>query len=371
MKKLNLFSNFFFQFMLIFLINSGLGGVLFLIASLTGYVPDANTPLGAANDFIFYDNLLESFMAVVVIYFYRKYTFISTTKTFYNYLALAILLYLGKGLLVLISAKNIPLNYTLNDLFFKFNGSIVFRLNLIWSGLFAYYWIENEKTNEQHFLLKELELTQLKELKTKADLEALQAKINPHFLYNSLNSIANAIDDEPQKAKQMTLLLSKFFRFTTNAQSQHYWTLNEELDLVRTYLSIEKIRFGDRLDFRIPEPDSALSNCLIPRFLIQPLVENAIKHGISKIPGVGMMGILVTADNDFIELRIYDNGMPFNPGFQQGYGLRSVNEKIKLLGGEYASFTIFNESPVGIANYHDNPAKYILIRLPRREKGFG
>ncbi|GAB3524112.1 sensor histidine kinase [Emticicia fontis] len=368
MRPNNFFSNSFFQFIIITLINFGLGGGLFLLATLLGYIPDANTPLGAANDFIFYDNLLESFMAVVVIYLYRRYTFINKEKTFLNYLTLGILLYLGKGLLVLLSVKELPFQYTFQDLFFRINGSIVFRLNLVWAGLFAYYWVEKEKNREQHFLLKELELTQLKELKTKADLEALQAKINPHFLYNSLNSIANAIDDEPQKAKQMTMLLSKFFRFTTNAQSQYYWTLNEEFDLVRTYLSIEKIRFGDRLDYIIPELDSELSTCLIPRFLIQPLVENAIKHGISKIAGKGIIGIQVNADNDLIALKIYDNGTPFQSGFQRGYGLRSVQEKIKLLGGENASFEVFNELPMNIDNYHENPGKYILIRLPKKFK---
>ncbi|RYU97583.1 sensor histidine kinase [Emticicia agri] len=366
MRPYNFFSNSFFQFIIITLINFGLGGGLFLLATLLGYVPDADMPLGAANDFIFYDNLLESFMAVVVIYLYRRYTFISKQKTFLNYLILGFLLYSGKGLLVLLSVKDMPFNYTVQDLFFRLNGSIIFRLNLVWAGLFAYYWVEKEKNREQHFLLKELEVTQLKELKTKADLEALQAKINPHFLYNSLNSIANAIDDEPQKAKQMTLLLSRFFRFTTNAQSQYYWTLSEEIDLVRTYLSIEKIRFGNRLDFRLPELGSELSTCLIPRFLIQPLIENAIKHGISKIAEKGIMGIQVKATHDWIELKIYDNGIPFSSGFQQGYGLRSVNEKIKLLGGENATFELYNESSMGIDNYHDNPGKYILIRLPKK-----
>lgn len=368
MRPNNFFSNSFFQFIIITLINFGLGGGLFLLATLMGYVAPADTPLGASNDFIFYDNLLESFMAVVVIYLYRKYSLISKKNTFLNYLALGIFLYSGKGVLILLSAKNMPFHYTFQDLFFRFNGSIVFRLNLVWAGLFAYYWVENEKSREQHFLLKELELTQLKELKTKADLEALQAKINPHFLYNSLNSIANAIDDEPQKAKQMTLLLSRFFRFTTNSQSQYYWTLSEELDLVRTYLSIEKIRFGDRLDFRIPELNAETSACMVPRFLIQPLIENAIKHGISKIADKGMIGIQVKSTNDFIEVKIYDNGAPFHTGFQQGYGLRSVNEKIKLLGGENASFEVFNESPMYTENYHEHPNKYILIHLPKKLK---
>ncbi len=368
MKPNNFFSNSFFQFIIITLINFGLGGSLFLLGTHLGYEAPVDAPLGASNDFIFYDNLLESFMAVVVIYLYRRYTFIDKQKIFLNYFTLGILLYLGKGLLILLSAKDMPFHYTFHDLFFRINGSIVFRLNLVWAGLLAYYWVEKEKNREQHFLLKELELTQLKELKTKADLEALQAKINPHFLYNSLNSIANAIEDEPQKAKQMTLLLSKFFRFTTNSQSQYYWTLNEELDLVRTYLSIEKIRFGDRLNFSIPELESDLSACLIPRFLIQPLVENAIKHGISKIAAKGLMGIQVSPENDFIALKIYDNGIPFQSGFQQGYGLRSVNEKIKLLGGENATFEVFNKSDVSISNYHEHPTKYILIRLPKKYK---
>src|SRR6218665_2593397 len=111
MRPNNFFSNSFFQFIIITLINFGLGGGFFLLATLLGYVAPADTPLGASNDFIFFDNLLESFMAVVVIFLYCRYTFIDKQKTFLNYLTLGICLYLGKGILVLLSAKDTPFNY--------------------------------------------------------------------------------------------------------------------------------------------------------------------------------------------------------------------------------------------------------------------
>ena len=361
MKRVS-FSNFFFQFILILLIDMAFGSVIYLTLSLTGTFPVPVAPLGADNTFIVYDNLLESFLAIVIIHFFRSYGRTEERKSVFNFLILAILLYLGKGLLGFLSINQ----YKIEDFFWSNAGGFIFRMNLVWAGLFVYYWVEKEQKSQRNHLLQSLEVARLQELKTKAELEALQAKINPHFLYNALNSIANLISDEPQKAQEMTHLLSRFFRFTTNSQSQFYTHLSEEIAVVETYLAIEKIRFGVRLDYAIRCTDERLLHCLIPQFLLQPLVENAIKHGTSKIAEKGILGIQIAGKGEWLELKVYDNGPLFTDGFQEGYGLRSVHEKLKLLGGEGADWAVFNQGLSPEVNYHENPSKYVLLRLKKK-----
>jgi len=116
---------------------------------------------------------------------------------------------------------------------------------IVTTVLFAY-----EMQKKRHAALvnqKELEVVKLKQLKTMAELQTLQSKINPHFLYNSLNSIASLIHQDADKAEDMTLKLSKLFRYSINIQSENLVTIKEELEIVKTYLDIEIVRFGDRI----------------------------------------------------------------------------------------------------------------------------
>jgi LytS/YehU family sensor histidine kinase len=141
----------------------------------------------------------------------------------------------------------------------------------------------------------------------------------------------------------MVLLLAKFFRYSTNAQSQYYTRLIDEIEMVKTYLEVEKVRFEERLDFQIVFAEEKLKDCLVPQFLIQPLVENAIKHGISKIVSKGNLIIKMESQNNQLIISVFDNGAPFPAQVNLGYGLRSTEEKLELLGGENAVMEILNE----------------------------
>jgi sensor histidine kinase YesM len=204
------------------------------------------------------------------------------------------------------------------------------------------------KITEQEFQLLDLE-----KLKTKAELDALQAKINPHFLYNSLNSIAGLVHLDPDKAEQMTLLLSKLFRYVTNKTPDYFDSLANELDMVATYLEIEQVRFGDRLSFRIIVKDNSLKSVQIPRFLIQPVVENAIKHGISKIAERGIIEIRISKEDNSLKIAVHDNGPLFPEPISGGYGLQSIQHKLRLLYGENANLALQN-----------TPSKQVLLELP-------
>lgn len=204
------------------------------------------------------------------------------------------------------------------------------------------------KLSEQEFQLLNLE-----KLKTRAELDALQAKINPHFLYNALNSIASLVHDDPDKAEEMTLLLSKLFRYSTGRDGELFATLADELEMVRTYLQVEKVRFGNRLTFSVEISDPALSELRLPQFLLQPIVENAIKHGIAKRADLGRIDVRIYEKSGEIHLCVHDNGPAFPDDMSGGYGLRSIQDKLKLLYGD--------DARVELQNW---PLKQVLISIP-------
>ena len=200
---------------------------------------------------------------------------------------------------------------------------------------------------------KELERQKLARLKTQAELHALQSRINPHFLFNSFNSIASLISIDPDKAEKMMVDLSELFRYSLNSEESNYVMIEEELKIVNKYLSIEKIRFGDNLDFEINVPQS-IQKLFIPRFLIQPLVENAIKHAMAKIKK-GKISLVLKELEEALEIKLFDNGPAFPENAIFGYGLQSTYDKLELL---YP-----NEHTIKFIN---TPEKHICIRLSKK-----
>ncbi|QJW91337.1 histidine kinase [Spirosoma taeanense] len=199
---------------------------------------------------------------------------------------------------------------------------------------------------------QEFQILNMEKLKTRAELDALQAKINPHFLYNALNSIASLVHDDPEKAEEMTLLLSKLFRYSTGRDGNLFATLADELEMVRTYLQVEQVRFGNRLTFSVDVADSGLNDLKLPQFLLQPIVENAIKHGIAKRADSGRVDVRIYQKNDELHLCVHDNGPAFPDNMDGGYGLRSIQDKLKLLYGD--------DARVELQNW---PIKQVLISI--------
>ena len=191
---------------------------------------------------------------------------------------------------------------------------------------------------------QEYQLLNLEKLKTRAELDALQARINPHFLYNALNSIASLVHEDPDKAEEMTLLLSKLFRYTTGRKTEDYFdTIRNELEMVQTYLQVEKVRFGDRLQFHVEVSDADLNDLRVPKFILQPIVENAIKHGVSKMAEQGKILVKIYEKDDWLHLCVHDNGPSFPDSMGAGYGIRSIQDKLKLLYHENAKVELHNE----------------------------
>lgn len=177
---------------------------------------------------------------------------------------------------------------------------------------------------------KELELSKLQALKTKAELDALHSKINPHFLYNALNSIADLSITDGKKARYMSVALADLFRYSINYNNSNFSTLKDELVMAQTYLDIEKIRFEDRLTYEVSTTDEC-SHFLVPRFILQPVVENAVKHALKATGKETRISVNAEMEGDKMVMKVCDNGPAFPAEFSPGYGLKSVFDKLELL----------------------------------------
>lgn len=219
-------------------------------------------------------------------------------------------------------------------------------------GTVIYFYNSQKATMKARLQEKELDLAKIKQLKTQAELQTLQSKINPHFLYNSLNSIASLIHEDADKAEDMTLKLSRLFRYSINSQQENLACVADEMEIVNTYLAIEKVRFGDRISFNT-SIDPNLLNERIPRFLIQPLVENALKHGLANTAKNGTLDIILRKQNQRLFIEVADNGAPFPQELNMGYGMQSTYDKLNLLYSDDYEMQLTN-----------TPHKHILISLP-------
>lgn len=197
---------------------------------------------------------------------------------------------------------------------------------------------------------KELELSRLRELKTKAELDALHSKINPHFLYNSLNSIADLSVTDGRKARKMTIALSDLFRYSINYSNNNYSTVKDEVEMANVYLQIEKIRFEDKLNYSL-QVEEELSHYLVPRFVLQPLVENAVKHGLKATGQMTEINLEVKKKGTGLVMNITDTGPLFPAELNPGYGVKSVFDKLDLLfPGNYEMR--FSNEPVKQVSLH-------------------
>jgi two-component system LytT family sensor kinase len=175
---------------------------------------------------------------------------------------------------------------------------------------------------------------------TEAELRALRAQINPHFLFNSLNTVADLIVRDPVRAETMTLRLASVFRHVLAHSSRPLTTVRDEIEFLRAYLYIEEARFGDRLQVEIAV-DAAAAGEAVPSLILQPLVENALKHGLAPKPGPGHLSIAVTAEENFLRLRVEDDGMGLGGRREShGVGLANVEERLATLYQDRASVTL-------------------------------
>jgi len=224
--------------------------------------------------------------------------------------------------------------------------STVFYVVFLGSPLFLYLTIK-ELWKEALQKVKEKELTQerLEKELLAARLKNLQAQVNPHFLFNTLNSIAALIASNPRQAEKTIEQLADLFRYALECNHGSSISLAEEIKIIEDYLSIEKVRFGNRLTYRV-NVDPQVGNFPIPPLLLQPLVENAIKHGINKREENGEVSIQVAPLNGKIELRVENDGPPLSRELtSSGVGLKNMESRCRLVYGDQFHFELKQVGP--------------------------
>lgn len=171
----------------------------------------------------------------------------------------------------------------------------------------------------------------LQHLLHESELNSLRAQIKPHFLFNSLNSISSLTITNPEKAQEMIINLSEFMRYSLNLTDNKMSTLKQELYHLRLYLDIEKVRFGGRLKIEEKISDTIME-WPIPPMILQPLVENAVKHGVYDTPGESLVRIEGVQTNGWLEITVTNNFDPALPGKRgTGTGLANVMKRMQMV----------------------------------------
>jgi signal transduction histidine kinase len=178
-----------------------------------------------------------------------------------------------------------------------------------------------------------------------ARLLALKSQLQPHFLFNTLNSIAVLIGDDPAAARHMLQLLCGLLRKVLDSDGNREVTLREELDFIACYLEIEQIRFADRLSYQVDAgPD--VMQARVPSLVLQPLVENAIRHGVARRARPGRIVISARAEGGMLRLAVTDNGAGLGPHVKWGIGLSNTRARLEQMFGAGYAFDI-GDNPGG------------------------
>jgi signal transduction histidine kinase len=194
---------------------------------------------------------------------------------------------------------------------------------------------------EQEQLAQELTLDA-----SRSELKALRAQINPHFLFNALNSIAGLIHRDPDVADRTIEQLADVFRYALRGAESEWAVLDDELDFARAYLDVERARFGDRLQAEV-RTEGSVQGVRVPTMMLQTLVENAVKHGVASVRGPALVEVVAREDSGRVVMSVRDNG----PGFQDsrpttperprgGYGLVNIRQRLEGYFGSDATFTV-------------------------------
>lgn len=190
-----------------------------------------------------------------------------------------------------------------------------------------FYWTETIRQQQKEKALMRMAHT--------AELNTLKAQIQPHFLFNTLNSISASLPSSEERSRTLIAQLADVFRFAMNVTDKEMISLQKELAFIQAYLALEQHRFGDRLQVEY-NIDDGLQDYQLPPMLLQPLVENALKHGIAKSLEGGRVVISIQKQNEAVQFRISDtgngiNGTPVQNIFQKGIGLENTRQRLLRL----------------------------------------
>jgi two-component system, LytTR family, sensor kinase len=228
---------------------------------------------------------------------------------------------------------------------FRDKSYLVFYVLGSWQTFFAIVGVLLASRYYNRFLMSDLKLERVEKTLIEARLNALRLQLEPHFLFNAMNAISSEVSANPKLARDMIEDLGVLLRQSLDCKDRNEITLAQELTLLERYLSIQRVRFGERLEIRM-EIEPATLNTMVPPMLLQPLVENAIRHGIERRVSGGTIAVSATAVGEQLQIHVLDNGVgvPRNWRMENatGLGLRVTRERLEALYPECSedAFTI-------------------------------
>jgi len=302
---------------------------------------------GEYQDYFILEAIANIFLAILL-----THTFRAIVKK-YNWITLPLprlILRILTGLL-LMTACLVALNIPMDS---RYTGDILARnpiltleyfINLskpiqVWLLIYIFYHYSEEKVQ------KELEQIKLKSSIKETEAKVLKAQMNPHFMFNALNSIRALVFEDPEKAQQSITQLSNILRSSLIADRRTTISLKEELKTIEDYLALEKVRYEERLQSTWDIDENTLG-VQVPPMMLQTLVENAIKHGVQKAIGWGFVEIYTTIINQKLYIRIRNTGELTSTDSKSevgGFGLKNTRQRLEILYGQDASFTIVQEN---------------------------
>jgi two-component system LytT family sensor kinase len=286
------------------------------------------------------------------------------------------------GRMALLSPVQIVTTYTMHYLGLTLAGQRppatlwTFLSNLssgiVWGTLtgFLYYWLilglQAAFIYQRMYREQRLAGAELERHLSEARLESLRLQLHPHFLFNTLNAISAFVGSEPERAQRMIAWLGELLRRTLNGGTTAELPLSRELELLAPYLEIQRIRFGERLSIQVEVNDGA-GDGLIPILMLQPLVENAVEHGVKRTPEAARVRLSAERAGDRLRLEIADNGPGFTRG-SDGVGLANTRARLAGLYGPAHRFELSTVETGGTLVTIELPFRSVrspeLTRLP-------
>jgi sensor histidine kinase YesM len=303
-------------------------------------------PLSVSLSEALLQNVLFALLGLIIWYPTRYIPF-RKEAWFYSILAhvvagivvISLWLLLTVGILrALFGSSEVYNSYLSSSVFWRgFIGVLVYLMIVL-----IYYLVSYARSLRERAQAEEKLRTLVKE----SELNMLKAQINPHFLFNSLNSISSLIISNPEEAREMIIRLSDFLRYSLKHRENEFVPLEEEMVRMKDYLSIEKVRFGEKLNYNLHAAEDCKS-VKVPTMILQPLIENAIKHGVYESLEPVSITFSCSLKNDYLHLTLendFDPKQPVRRG--TGLGLQNVSERIRLAYDGKASLAKSTEQGV-------------------------
>jgi len=219
--------------------------------------------------------------------------------------------------------------------------AIAFYSTAINSVIYIFFWIILYVTIKiiRRFRKNKLERLELEANLKESQLNTLKGQINPHFMFNSLNNIRGLMLEDVDKSREMITRLSEMLRYSLSKNNVDKIALSEELEMVENYIELSKIQLENRLVF-IQEMDTDINTIQIPPMLIQMLIENAIKHGISNLPNGGQVKLVIKRRETYLIMKVSNTGKLVIPKNSTKVGLENIKKRLSLLYGKTAKFSL-------------------------------